>query len=148
MLDTSAPAYADRCTSNEGTHGNTTIYNDPWQPGARAMSDGHVYDSILTVVRDLSTQIGTIREQVRVDLIDYLARYREDTARTTLGLAQRITWIEAQQITEGRERLLRQQLLDLRQRWLYRMLIILLVFMFLLVIGVIAIAILLWRMWK
>lgn len=96
-----------------------------------------IYQSILVVIRDLSAQFGRIREEVRQDLIDYLARYREDAHRATMALATRVTRIELQMEDDAQERRTRQRRLD-------RMLAALLVLMVFLVIGVGVIAFRLW----
>lgn len=96
-----------------------------------------VYESILAVIRDLSVELGTIREQVRQDLADYLARYREDAYRATMALATRVTRIELQMEDDAANRRTRQRHLD-------RLLLALLALMVLLVVGVAAIAVLLW----
>jgi hypothetical protein len=97
-----------------------------------------VYESVLAVIRDLSVQLGTMREQVRQDLADYLARYREDAYRATMALATRVTRIELQMEDDAALRRTRQRHLD-------RLLIALLMLMLVLVAGVVAIAVLLWR---
>lgn len=96
------------------------------------------YQGVLSVVQDLSVQLGSVREQVRLDLADYLARYREDAYRATMALATRVTRIELQLEDDAKARTGRQRRLD-------KMLGLLLILMVILVFGVAVIAIRLWR---
>lgn len=74
--------------------------------------DGGIQQAMLDAVRDLSTQLGTVRAEIKEDTVELIAAFREDVNKSILSLAKRILNLEIAQEDDRRDRVTRQQAHD------------------------------------
>lgn len=68
--------------------------------------------AMVGALRDVTMQLGTVREQIKEDVAQQLRSYREDSHRAIMGIYTRLVSIEDTIETERGSRVARQRQLD------------------------------------
>jgi gas vesicle protein len=82
-----------------------------------ADDDNRLEKAMLDTVRELAEKLGTIRTEVRNDVTQEIARFREDVHRAIMAIQSRLVQMEDAQQRDVKERVTRQQQMDRRHYW-------------------------------